>query len=116
VKQSHYAFNRASTKKLRKKLGNLQQSDWDTLDEMLEHHREEVQTLLLERRNEFAEETEDSTPTDDEQQAGLNGGLRSPLFEDTNSIKSRYANGLRGHQGPLPPVGVWPSPSSPMKR
>ncbi|KAJ4398464.1 Histone deacetylase hda1 [Didymella pomorum] len=106
VKQSHFAFNRNSTKKLRKKLGDLQQSDWDTLDEMLVGHRQEVQDLLLEKRNEFTEESNNSTPEED-QQMGLNGGLRSPpLGLDTQAIKARHANGLRG----LPPVGVFSSP------
>lgn len=119
VKQSHFAFNRSTNKKLRKKLGNLQQSDWDTLDEMLVGHREEVQDLLLEKKSEFAEETETSTPTDDDQQAAQNGGFRSPpLSLDAQSIKARHANGLRS----LPPVGVFSSPkpsgtpSSPMRR
>ncbi|UPX18448.1 Histone deacetylase [Ascochyta rabiei] len=107
VKQSHYAFSRNSKKKLRKKLGNLQQSDWDTLDEMLMGHRDEVQELLLEKKSEFAEETETSTPTDDDQQAAQNGGFRSPpLGLDTQAIEARHANGLRG----LPPLGVFSSP------
>ncbi|KAF2633462.1 hypothetical protein BU25DRAFT_426991 [Macroventuria anomochaeta] len=107
VKQSHFAFNRNTTKKLRRKLGDLQQSDWDTLDEMLVGHRKEVQDLLLEKKSEFAEETENSTPTDDEQQAALNGGFRSPPRGlDTQAINARHANGLRG----LPPVGVFSSP------
>lgn len=107
VKQSHYAFNRNSTKKLRKKLGNLQQSDWDTLDDMLVGHRQEVQDLLLEKKNEFTEDIENSTPTDDDQQTALNGGFRSPPRGfDTQAIKARHANGLRG----LPPVGVFSSP------
>jgi histone deacetylase 6 len=107
VKRSHFAFNRNTTKKLRKKLGDLQQSDWDTLDEMLVGHRKEVQELLLEKKSEFAEETETSTPTDDDQQAALNGGFRSPPRGlDTQAIKARHANGLRG----LPPVGVFSSP------
>ncbi|KAF3032753.1 Histone deacetylase hda1 [Didymella heteroderae] len=106
VKQSHYAFNRNSTKKLRKKLGDLQQSNWDTLDDMLVGHRLEVQDLLLEKKNEYIEDTENSTP-DEDQQAALNGGFRSPpLGLDTQAIKARHANGLRG----LPPVGVFSSP------
>ena len=116
MKQSHYAFSQNRTKKLRKKLGNLQQSDWDTLDEMLVGHQEEVQELLLEKKSEFVEEDEISSPTDDDQQAAQNGGLRSPpLGLDTLGIKARHANGLRS----LPPVGVFSSPkppSSPMRK
>ncbi|KAF1926568.1 putative histone deacetylase [Didymella exigua CBS 183.55] len=55
VKQSHYAFNRNLTKKLRKKLGDLQQSDWNTLDDMLVGHRQEVIDLLLEKKSEFTD-------------------------------------------------------------
>lgn len=83
---------------------------------MLVGHRDEVQELLLEKKNEFVERDEDSTPTDDERQAARNGGLRSPpLGLDTIGIKARHANGL----GSLPPVGVFSSPkppSSPMRR
>ena len=73
---------------------------------MLVGHRQEVQDLLLEKRNEFTEESNNSTPEED-QQMGLNGGLRSPpLGLDTQAIKAKHANGLRG----LPPVGVFSSP------
>ena len=59
MKQSHFVFNRSTTKKPRRRLGNLQQSEWDTLDQMLVGHRKEVQDLLLERKNDFTEDTED---------------------------------------------------------
>lgn len=106
MKQSHFVFNRSSNKKPRKRLGDLQQSEWDTLDEMLVGHRGEVQDMLLERKSDFEEDTEESTPTDDDQQA-LNGGFRSPPQGlDAQAIKARHANGLRS----LPSVGLFPSP------
>lgn len=88
---------------------------------MLVGHREEVQRLLLEKKSEFEEETESSTPIDDDQQVVQNGGLpklQSPLPDDAQAIKARHADGLRG----LPPLGVFSSPKpsgsprSPMKR
>jgi histone deacetylase 6 len=73
---------------------------------MLVGHRQEVQDLLLEKRNEFTEDPDNSTPEED-QPMGLNGSFRSPpLGLDTQAIKARHANGLRG----LPPVGVFSSP------
>lgn len=73
---------------------------------MLIGHRQEVQDLLLEKKREFTEDPEDSTPEED-QLTTLNGGFRSPpLSLDTQAIKARHANGLRG----LPPVGVFSSP------
>ncbi|OSS47788.1 hypothetical protein B5807_06562 [Epicoccum nigrum] len=108
VKQSHFVFNRSSAKKPRKRLGDLQQSEWDTLDEMLVGHREEVQDLILERKRDFEEDTEESTPTDDDQQATSNGNLRSPP-QGLEAIKARHANGLRH----LPAVGLFQPPRSP---
>ncbi|KAJ4990594.1 histone deacetylase [Stagonosporopsis vannaccii] len=103
VKQSHFAFSRSTTKKLRKRLGNLQQSEWETLDEMLVGHRTEVQELLSEKRREFVED-DASTPTDEDQQAGLNGGFKSlPRGLGTQASKERHTNGL-------PPIGVFSSP------
>lgn len=95
-------------KKPRKRLGDLQQSEWDTLDEMLVGHRAEVQELLLDRKRDFEEDTEESTPTDDDQQSSLNGNLRSPP-QGLEAIKARHANGLRH----LPAVGLFQPPRSP---
>lgn len=82
---------------------------------MLVGHRREVQDLLLEKKSEYTEDTDNSTPEED-QQTALNGGFQSPpLGLDTQAIKARHANGLRG----LPPLGVFSSavprsPRSPM--
>lgn len=81
---------------------------------MLEGHKTEVQQLLSEKKREFAED-EDSTPTDEEQQAGMNGGFRSPPRGlGAQATKVRPTNGL-------PPIGVFSSPvprspRSPMSR
>lgn len=83
---------------------------------MLVGHKNEVQDLLLERRNDFSDDTEVSTPTDEDQQSIPNGGFRSPP-QALDAIKAGHANGLRN----LPSVGLFSSPvprspKSPMGR
>jgi histone deacetylase 6 len=112
------------------------QSSSNTLDEMLDEHREEVQDLLLSRRNTELEDEDTSSPTDDGQQAPTSNGLRSPFRATFATPSARQGSVRQGSatgslQSPKmpggaagPPVGLFhvgspkvgSSPRSPMKR
>ncbi|KAF2129034.1 hypothetical protein P153DRAFT_357507 [Dothidotthia symphoricarpi CBS 119687] len=122
VKNSHFAWDPARAKKLRRKLGNLVRSPMETLDTMLREHEEEVQSLLLKKKSEYAEDYLTSSVADERPQPTANG-LRSPL-PISRAQTPRGELGAR-HEGPTnsvkgPPRGFFTVPSqapkSPLKR
>jgi histone deacetylase 6 len=109
---------------MRKKLGHLIQSPKDTLDDMLEHHLDEVQTLLLKKKSEYEEMNDSSSRTDDGPQTVANE-LRSPPIPkqlERGSRQESVNNLLRSPR--LPQMGLFStassmspkSPRSPIKR
>jgi histone deacetylase 6 len=126
VKNSHFVWDPSRQRKMRKKLGNLVQSPKDNLDDMLEEHLEEVQSLLLEKKRVF-EETHDLSSRTDEGPQNMATGLRSPPVLGASQISKRFdagsrqegaANLLRSPR--MPQMGSFsansPSPRSPIKR
>lgn len=112
VKSSHFVWDPSRQRKLRRKLGNLIKSPQDTLDTMLEEHLSDVQNLLLEKKAEYEEKSQDSSRADDVPPA-----LRSPPIIGGGGV----GGGLRSPKGP--PLGYFSvsspvpkSPRSPMKR
>lgn len=94
----------------------------ETLDDMLREHEEEVQSLLLKKKSEYAENFIVSSVTDDRPQLSTNG-LRSPS-QTSRGHTPRGEAGSR-HEGPTntlkgPPRGFFTVPSqaprSPLKR
>jgi histone deacetylase 6 len=86
VKNSHYVWDPARQRKLRRKLGNLVKSPQDSLDTMLEEHLKEVQDLLLEKKSEYEEMNDVSSRTDDQVQATVRS---PPLFSGPFTPNSR---------------------------
>jgi histone deacetylase 6 len=120
VKNSHFVWDPSRVRKMRKKLGNLVKSPKDTLDDMLEEHLPEVQTLLTEKKNEWEETNDLSSRTDE----GPQSGLRSPPLP---SGMHTPRNGTRGEsmsnalRNALPQMGMFgvsspKGPRSPVKR
>jgi histone deacetylase 6 len=104
---------------MRKKLGNLIQSPKDGLDDMLEQHLEEVQTLLLEKKGEFEEMNDLSSRTDEGPQ-NMAAGLRSPPLPSVSQTPKRFDPGNRQEGAVLkspkmPQMGLF-SAKSPIKR
>ena len=105
-------------RKIRKKYGKLHQSDHTDLSEMLEHHRQEVQDLLRQKRVEYEEERRLAALADEEQQ-----GLRSPPLPVSTPVKrlnngNGRTGGISSPTSPkLPQMGYFsvgsPDPRSP---
>ena len=108
---------------MRKKLGNLRKSPKDTLDDMLEEHLEEVQTLLLRKKSELDDTSDLSSRTDDGPQA-MDTGLRSPPLPSASQTPKRLEAGGRQESASktlkspkMPTVGMFGvTPKSPIKR
>jgi histone deacetylase 6 len=115
---------------MRKKLGHLIQSPKDTLDDMLEHHLDEVQALLLKKKSEYEEMNDSSSRTDDGPQT-VAKELRSPPIPSSSHTPKQLERGSRQEsvnnllKSPrLPQMGLFStassmspkSPRSPMKR
>ncbi|PZC92245.1 AcuC, Deacetylase, histone deacetylase and acetoin utilization protein [Pyrenophora tritici-repentis] len=123
AKDSHFVWDPSRQRKVRKKLGNLRKSPKDTLDEMLEEHLEEVQTMLLRKKSELDEMSDLSSRTDDGPQA-MDTELRSPPLPSASQTPKRFEAGGRQENASrllkspkLPPVGMFGvTPKSPVKR
>lgn len=123
VKNSHFVWDPTRVRKVRRKLGNLVKSPKDTLDEMLEEHFEEVQTMLLEMKNDSEENTASSSQTDEGPQS-ISGGLRSPPIIGNNTSRASGNRGDDNLRSPrMPALGYFSataasprSPRSPLKR
>ncbi|KAI4693834.1 uncharacterized protein J4E84_002410 [Alternaria hordeiaustralica] len=120
VKNSHFVWNPSRQRKMRKKLGNLIQSPKDSLDDMLEQHLDEVQSLLLEKKSEFEEMNDISSRTDEGPQ-NTAAGLRSPPVASASHTSRRFeqeaaSNLLKSPK--MPQMGLFSasSPRSPVKR
>ncbi|KAI4631312.1 hypothetical protein J4E83_002843 [Alternaria metachromatica] len=120
VKNSHFVWNPSRQRKMRKKLGNLIQSPKDSLDDMLEQHLDEVQSLLLEKKSEFEEMNDISSRTDEGPQNTV-AGLRSPPVASASHTSRRFeqeaaSNLLKSPK--MPQMGLFSasSPRSPVKR
>jgi histone deacetylase 6 len=123
VKNSHYVWDPARQRKLRRKLGNLIKSPQDSLDTMLEEHIKEVQDLLLEKKNEFEEMDDQSSRADE--QIPANAPLRSPpALGRAFTPVSRQESVAAALKSPkMPAMGYFnvssptpKSPRSPLKR
>ena len=118
VKNSHFVWDPSRVRKMRKKLGNLVKSSKDTLDDMLEEHLEEVQQLLLEKKNQFEEMNDLSSRTDEGPKSGLRSSpLPSSVHTPRNGARGESAaNALRNA---MPPMGIFSAspkgPRSPVK-
>ncbi|KAF1833144.1 hypothetical protein BDW02DRAFT_589899 [Decorospora gaudefroyi] len=128
VKKSHFVWDPTRQRKMRKKLGNLIQSPQDTLDDMLNQHLDQVQSLLLKKKSEFEEMDDISSRTDEETQT-MASGLRSPLIPSRSHTpkniepSTRQDNATNLSKGPrMPQLGLFnvsmspKTPRSPMKR
>jgi histone deacetylase 6 len=124
VKNSHFVWAPTRQRKLRKKLGRLVRSPKDTLDDMLEEHIKEVQTLLSEKKSEFQDSEDLSSRTDEGPQTMVTG-LRSPPPPSGSHTPKRFEPGagpselLRSPRGPT--LGYFSvssprSPRSPVKK
>jgi hypothetical protein len=90
---------------------------------MLEEHFEEVQTMLLEMKNDSEENTGSSSQTDEGPQS-LSAGFRSPPIIGNNMPRVSVNRGDESMRSPkMPALGYFSvpaasprSPRSPMKR
>ena len=119
VKNSHFVWDPSRQRKLRKKLGHLIKSNKDTLDDMLEEHLEQVQSLLLEQKSEFDEETDDMSSRTDEGPQTVEARTSRIRSVSHTSRLSDASDILRSPR--LPQIGLFTvssprSPRSPMKR
>lgn len=129
VKNSHFVWDPARQRKLRRRLGHLVKSTKETLDEMLDEHLEYVKAILLEKKIEFEENDDVSSRTDEGPQS-LAAGFRSPPLRGRSIAANQFESDLRQESATrlprspkLPPVGMFGvplasprSPLSPMKR
>lgn len=110
-------------RKLRKKWGNIKRSDKTKLEDMLEHHKDEVQAYLLRKKAEFEQRMERKSqnnaaaiddnplqrnpktpPLQSPETFRSTGPLAAPAPPEINN-NSNMNNGWRG-SGSAPPQGV----------
>ncbi|KAJ4289743.1 Histone deacetylase hda1 [Kalmusia sp. IMI 367209] len=122
VQPNHTVWDPTRTRKLRKKWGKLIRSEKTTLDDMLAHHMEEVQQLLLQKKHDDEGQSDDKTRPTDSQQHGQ-GSLPLPMSEMQTPRQGSVPISRNGEGHGMPPIGLYTigansprSPSSPLRQ